>query len=342
MKLEPLLILWLSLGFIEASLNTRRSRVLPSARRYALAVRGGGSPDGDWVCDGDTCSFVPKAKASTAVATKSKNATSISKPRGGAVAVVEKKSSKKGGSKKAKKSKGVTKPAPRTFLQRALDYVLSFFGIEPPASTSASDDSEEESSKPGGSSKSAAKTKGKKAGKPAAKMSRAAQRKAAGRAGGSAASRSSSALRIQRELRDFQTNGVPNIAVAVSPTNMNVWVVTLTGVEGTLFAGEKFKLRVEFPKEYPTRPPSVYFLKPTPRHQHVYTNGDICLDLLGKGWRPQLTTKTLAISILSMLSSAREKGLPPDNANRAFLPAISISFLFLYCQLSSSYSLESV
>ena len=55
-------------------------------------------------------------------------------------------------------------------------------------------------------------------------------------------------------------------------------------VEGTLFAGEKYKLRMEFPKDYPSKPPSVYFLKPTPRHQHVYTNGDICLDLLGKGY----------------------------------------------------------
>jgi hypothetical protein len=48
----------------------------------------------------------------------------------------------------------------------------------------------------------------------------------------------------------------------------------------------------------------------------VYTNGDICLDLLGKGWKPQLTVRTLAVSILSILSSAREKGIPPDNSNR--------------------------
>ena len=68
---------------------------------------------------------------------------------------------------------------------------------------------------------------------------------------------------------------------------------------------------------YPTKPPSVYFLKPTPRHQHVYTNGDICLDLLGRGWKPQITVRTLAISILSMLCSAKEKGIPPDNSNHA-------------------------
>ena len=130
-------------------------------------------------------------------------------------------------------------------------------------------------------------------------------------------SRASAAVRIQRELMDFQQNSPPSLSVNVRADNMNVWVVTLNGVEGTLFEGEKHKLRIEFPREYPAKPPSVYFLKPTPRHPHVYTNGDICLDLLGKGWKPQITTRTLAISILSMLSSAKEKGIPPDNSNHA-------------------------
>jgi hypothetical protein len=68
-----------------------------------------------------------------------------------------------------------------------------------------------------------------------------------GRAGGRgrAGASSSSALRIQRELRDFQTNPPPHCTVAVRPDNLNVWVITLTGVEGTLYEGEKYKLRVE-------------------------------------------------------------------------------------------------
>lgn len=131
--------------------------------------------------------------------------------------------------------------------------------------------------------------------------------------------RDSSATRIQRELRDMTQNAPENIEVSVRADNMNVWVLTLHGVEGTLFEGEKHKLRVEFPKDYPAKPPSVYFLKPTPRHPHVYTNGDICLDLLGKGWRPQINVRTLSLSILSMLSSAKEKGIPPDNSQRELL-----------------------
>jgi ubiquitin-conjugating enzyme E2 W len=65
--------------------------------------------------------------------------------------------------------------------------------------------------------------------------------------------------------------------------------------------------------DYPSKPPSVYFLQPTPRHEHVYTNGDICLNLLGRDWRPNMSASTLALSILSMLSSAKEKKIPQDN-----------------------------
>ena len=70
-------------------------------------------------------------------------------------------------------------------------------------------------------------------------------------------------------------------------------------------------------QDYPLKPPSCYFLQPTPRHPHVYTNGDICLSLLGKGWRPNLSAQHIALSILSMLSSVRTKGLPQDNAAHA-------------------------
>ncbi len=99
--------------------------------------------------------------------------------------------------------------------------------------------------------------------------------------------------------------------------DLRSWVVTLTGVEGTVFAGETYKLQLQFPADYPSKPPSVYFLKPVPRHQHIYSNGDICLNLLGKDWSPAMTAEGLVVSILSMLSSAKEKALPQDNSMHA-------------------------
>lgn len=53
------------------------------------------------------------------------------------------------------------------------------------------------------------------------------------------------------------------------PLSIRVWIITINGAEGTIYAGEKFRLRVAFPEDYPTKPPAVYFLQspPPPKHQ---------------------------------------------------------------------------
>merc|ERR1719157_218755 len=111
--------------------------------------------------------------------------------------------------------------------------------------------------------------------------------------------------RIQKELKEL---------IKSPPSNLSVQV----GANNTIYEGEAFKLRVSFPPQYPTVPPSVYFLKGhIPTHEHVYTNGDICLSLLGKDWRPTMSAQSVAVSILSILSSAQSKSLPMDNASHA-------------------------
>lgn len=122
--------------------------------------------------------------------------------------------------------------------------------------------------------------------------------------------------RVQRELKEFIQSPPPNLSVKVG-SNIRIWIITMTGAPNTIYEGETYKLRVQFPKDYPIVPPSVYFLPPTPQHEHVYTNGDICLSLLGKDWRPTMTAQSIAVSILSILSSAQSKSLPMDNARHS-------------------------
>ena len=123
--------------------------------------------------------------------------------------------------------------------------------------------------------------------------------------------------RIQKELKAFIKSPPPNLTVQVG-SNIRLWVVTMVGAKNTIYEGEVFKLRIMFPPQYPTVPPSVYFLKGNmPTHEHVYTNGDICLSLLGKDWRPTMSAQSIAVSILSILSSAGSKSLPMDNAQHA-------------------------
>ena len=122
--------------------------------------------------------------------------------------------------------------------------------------------------------------------------------------------------RVQKELRSFLANPPENCKLVVG-SNIRSWVLNIVGAEDTIYAGEKYKLKIVFPKDYPSKAPSVYFLKPSPKHVHVYSNGDICLNLLGRDWRPTMTAHTLVLSIMSMLASAKEKKMPQDNAAHA-------------------------
>jgi ubiquitin-conjugating enzyme E2 W len=122
-------------------------------------------------------------------------------------------------------------------------------------------------------------------------------------------------FRIQQELYNFIKDPPDHLTVTVGKSNIRVWIFT-QGVG--IYRGETFSLRIALPPKYPNVPPSVYFIGHTiPMHEHVYTNGDICLSLLGKDWRPTMTAQSIAHSILSILGSATRKSLPMDNAKHA-------------------------
>ncbi|CAJ0925155.1 unnamed protein product [Ranitomeya imitator] len=86
------------------------------------------------------------------------------------------------------------------------------------------------------------------------------------------------------------------------------WIVDMEGAPGTLYEGEKFQLLFKFSSRYPFDSPQVMFTGDNiPVHPHVYSNGHICLSILTEDWSPALSVQSVCLSIISMLSSSKEK-----------------------------------
>ena len=69
-----------------------------------------------------------------------------------------------------------------------------------------------------------------------------------------------------------------------------------------------------------TEAPEVTFVKtgstPIPIHPHIYSNGIICLDLLGpQGWSPVQNVQSICMSLQSMLTGNTKNERPPGDGD---------------------------
>jgi len=123
--------------------------------------------------------------------------------------------------------------------------------------------------------------------------------------------------RLQKELEEMRTNFADMFEVQLGNEGQNVmtWLVTFNGAEGSVYEGERYTLEFKFDQDYPIEAPEVVFKGNYPHHEHVYSNGYICLSILYDDWSPSLKVSSVVLSILSMLSSATEKARPHNDSS---------------------------
>merc|ERR1739842_90741 len=86
------------------------------------------------------------------------------------------------------------------------------------------------------------------------------------------------------------------------------------GPNGTPYEGGAFFLKIEFPMDYPVRPPKVNF-QTRIYHPNVTSEGDICIDILKDQWN---NTKSI-----SMILSAIQCLLSKPDVSRPLRPDIA-------------------
>jgi ubiquitin-conjugating enzyme E2 G1 len=120
--------------------------------------------------------------------------------------------------------------------------------------------------------------------------------------------------RLQMELK--QQINEPNYyySIEVDDKNFMKWNILLLGPSDTIFEGGIFKCQIEFPKEYPNKPPSFKFIDKL-YHPNIYPDGKVCISILHEGedqygyehiserWNPSHSVNSILMSILSMLTA---------------------------------------
>jgi ubiquitin-conjugating enzyme E2 D/E len=116
-----------------------------------------------------------------------------------------------------------------------------------------------------------------------------------------------SAKRIVKELKELEQD--PPAGCSAGPDNdqdIYKWTATLLGPDDTPYAGGVFNLVIQFPTDYPFKPPKVAFTTKI-YHPNINAQGGICLDILKDQWSPALGIAKVLLSISSLLADANPK-----------------------------------
>jgi len=145
----------------------------------------------------------------------------------------------------------------------------------------------------------------------------------------------SSLQRINKELYNLvKGEGAPYLTAGPKGDDPTQWVASIVGPQGTPYEGGVFFLSVDFPGDYPFKPPIIKFLTKI-YHMNVGEDGTIQLDILADNWSAALTVAKVLMSIRSLL---HEPNPDPETALRKDLAELYLSNQMKYAANAAGFT----
>ena len=104
-----------------------------------------------------------------------------------------------------------------------------------------------------------------------------------------------SGRRIQKEFSDLQKESVENCSAGPRKDNLYIWDAVIMGPTDSPYVGGIFNLEINFPTDYPFKPPKINFNTKI-YHPNIDKIGRICLDILKTNWSPALQIPQVLLS----------------------------------------------
>lgn len=130
--------------------------------------------------------------------------------------------------------------------------------------------------------------------------------------------------RLAEERKNWRKDHPPNFfarPVKREDNSMDLmkWEAGIPGREGTDWARGIYKLTLEFPEEYPSKPPKCKFVGGL-FHPNIYPSGTVCLSILNEedGWRPAITIKQVLTGIQDLLTNPNKDSPAQRDAYEIF------------------------
>ena len=121
----------------------------------------------------------------------------------------------------------------------------------------------------------------------------------------------SASKRINKELQDLSKDPPSSCSAGPVGDDLFHWQSTIMGPKDSPYENGIFFLNINFPTDYPFKPPKVQFTTKI-YHCNVNNNGSICLDILQSQWSPALTISKVLLSVCSLLTDPNPGASRPE------------------------------